>query len=151
MEKAPVIEREKLKKWVDEKKTFALVHVLGQGSYEVRHLPGAVQAGVHEDGFLEKIAMFVSDKDKLIVVYCSGFQCQASPLAAKKLIGEGYTNVYHYAGGLADWQDAGYTFEEEGAKGNTQLKKYLLRALLILGAIVAAPLYVYINTLPYTL
>ncbi len=112
MENISVIDREKLKKWIDEKKDFVLVDVLLQISYDEHRIPGAVHAGVHEDGFLEKVAGFVLDKTKTTVVYCSSFHCQASVIAAKRLGEAGYTDVYHFAGGLADWQDAGYALEE---------------------------------------
>jgi len=111
------VTREELKKWIDEEKDFVLIDVLLQSSYDGRHILGAVHAGVHEDGFLEKVAKLVPDKANLTVVYCSSFHCQASPLAAKKLTEAGYTDVYHYAGGLADWQNAGYPFEEGETKG----------------------------------
>ena len=117
MEKLKEVSREELKKWIDEKKDFVLVDVLLRHSYDAWHLPGAVHAGVHEDGFLEKVAALAPDKDKPVVAYCSSFTCMASPLAAKKLAEAGYTDVYHYAGGLADWQDAGYSFESEDIQG----------------------------------
>ncbi len=114
MENFKEVKREELKKWLDEKKDFVLIDVLSQGSYEGRHLPGALHAGVHEDGFLEKVSQLMpDDKDKTVVVYCSSFTCQASPTAAGALVKAGYTDVYDFKGGLADWQDAKYPFEEE--------------------------------------
>ena len=120
MENFKNITREELKKWMDEKTDFVLIDVLAQGSYDARHLPGAVHAGVHEDGFLEKVSQLVPDKNKQVVVYCSSFTCQASPLAAKKLVEAGYMNVYDFTGGLADWQDAGYLFEGEIAEEKSE-------------------------------
>jgi len=111
MENLKDVTREELKTWIDEEKDFVLIDVLLQSSYDGRHILGAVHAGVHEDGFLEKVAKLVPDKNKQVVVYCSSFTCHASPIAAKRLTEAGYTDVRHYAGGLADWQDAGYPFE----------------------------------------
>jgi len=119
MENLKEIIREELKKWIDKKKDFVLIDVLVQNSYDARHLPGAVHAGVHEDGFLEKASKLVPDKNTQAVVYCSSFTCQASPLAAKKLMEAGYANVSHFKGGLADWRDAGYPLEGEVAKEGT--------------------------------
>ena len=51
---------------------------------------------------------------KPVVVYCSSFTCQFSPLAAHKMAEMGYTEVYDFEGGLADWQEAEYPFEGEG-------------------------------------
>jgi len=119
MEKFKDITREELKKWMDEKKDFVLIDVLAKGSYEVRHLPGAKHAAGKEAGFLEKVEKIVSTKEAVVVVYCSSFTCHASPRAANLLVESGYTNVYDFRGGLADWQDAEYVFEGEVAPAST--------------------------------
>ena len=106
------IKREELKKQLEEKKDFFLFDVLPQDSYEVKHLPRAKHAAASEDNFLEEIEKVVPNKDAIIVVYCASFTCQLSPRAATILIEEGYTNIYDFKGGLADWQDAGYSFAE---------------------------------------
>lgn len=113
MEDLKNVTLEELKKWMDEKKDFVLIDVLSQGSYEGRHLPQAKHADVNEGGFLEKVEELVSNKETTVVVYCASSTCSLSPRAAHILIEEGYTNVYHFKGGLADWQNAGYSFEGE--------------------------------------
>ncbi len=112
MENFKIIKREELKKWMDEKKEFVLIDVLSQGSYEGRHLPNAKHAAASETDFLEKAGNLVPNKETVVVVYCASFTCQLSPRAANMLVEAGYTNVYDFKGGLADWQDAGYSFEE---------------------------------------
>jgi rhodanese-related sulfurtransferase len=37
--------------------------------------------------------------------------CVASKIAYRALREAGFSNVRHYAGGLSDWQDAGYPLE----------------------------------------
>ena len=106
------IKREELKKWLEEKKDFFLFDVLSQDSYEVKHLPRAKHAAASKDNFLEEIEKVVPNKDAIIVVYCASFTCQLSPRAATMLIEEGYINVYDFKGGLADWEEAGYSFAE---------------------------------------
>ena len=113
MEKYKKITREELKKWIDEKKDFFLIDVLSQGSYEGRHLPNAKHASASETDFLESVEKLVSNKEMVVVVYCASFGCQLSPSAATNLVEAGYTNVYDFKGGLADWQDAKYPFEGE--------------------------------------
>lgn len=44
------------------------------------------------------------DKDKEIVVYCASTDCDASPRAAKALAERGFSNVFDYEGGIADWE-----------------------------------------------
>ena len=122
MENYKKITREELKKWLDEKKDFVLIDVLSQASYEGRHLPNAKHVSANEDDFMEKVANLVSNKEKTVVVYCSSFSCQLSPRAASKLVEAGYTNVYDFEGGLADWQDAGYPFDGEVAQEKVEAK-----------------------------
>lgn len=50
-----------------------------------------------------------------IVVYCSDEACVASQIAYRSLIEHGYTNVRRYAGGLSDWDAAGYSLEGDQA------------------------------------
>jgi len=116
MEKYKVITQTELKKWIDEKEKFVLIDVLPQGSYEGRHLPGAKHADVTKGDFLERVESLVPDKNTKVVVYCTSFNCQLSPRAAGELVKAGYTDVYHFKGGLADWQNSGYEFEGETAK-----------------------------------
>lgn len=111
MEKYKEITREELKTWIDKKEKFILVDVLPQGSYEGRHLPGAKHADVNKSDFLETVESLAPDKNTKVVVYCTSFNCQLSPRAAGELVKAGYTDVYHFKGGLADWQDASYAFE----------------------------------------
>jgi len=116
MEKYKEVSTEDLKQWIDEKKDFVLLDVLVQDSYEARHVPTAKSAPVSEADFLDKVAESVSGKEDTVVVYCSSSTCGASPQAAAKLVEAGYTNVYDYEGGLADWQNAGYSFEGKATK-----------------------------------
>lgn len=122
MEKYKQLTREELKKWIDEKKDFALIDVLAGASFEARHLPNAKNAFVKENDFLGKVEKLISNKETIVVVYCASFTCQLSPLAADKLVEAGYTNVYDFKGGLADWQGAGYSFDGEVAKEKVESK-----------------------------
>jgi len=122
MEKYKQLTREELKKWMDEKKDFVLIDVLAEASFEARHLPNAKNAFVKESDFLKKVEKLVSNKETIVVVYCASFTCQLSPLAADKLVEVGYMNVYDFKGGLADWQDAGYSFDGDIAKEKVESK-----------------------------
>ena len=46
-----------------------------------------------------------------IVVYCSDVYCAASIYAYRALERRGYTNIRRYAGGIAEWEAAGYPLE----------------------------------------
>ncbi|SRR6056297_673980 len=103
------IDRNKLKKKIDNKEQFALVEVLDPSEYKKGHLPGAINIPLEEIG---KQANEKLNPDDEVVVYCSSFSCGASPAAAKKLEKLGFDNVYDYEGGKKDWLDAGNKLEK---------------------------------------
>lgn len=96
------IKRDELKEKLDNNEV-KLVDVLNEEDYNQEHIKGAINIP------LERIGTEAKDKfnkDDQIVVYCSNFDCSASPAAAKKLDGLGFKNVFDYQGGKKDWKDA---------------------------------------------
>lgn len=65
----------------------------------------------------------ILNSDDDIVVYCSNPVCIASIVGYQLLTRMGYSKVRRYAGGIADWEQAGYPLE-----GNfvSKSKKYFL-------------------------
>ena len=107
--KMKLISREELKEKLDNAEDIKLVFALSVSRYRVKHIPGSL----HFDKLEE--ALQVLDKDDEIIVYCANPACPASITAYHFLIGHGYKNVRRYAGGLQEWEDAGYPLEGEGA------------------------------------
>jgi 3-mercaptopyruvate sulfurtransferase SseA len=56
------------------------------------------------------------NQEDAIVVYCSDETCIASRALGQLLERHGYAHVLHYAGGLQDWEQAGYPLEGEWVK-----------------------------------
>lgn len=102
-----LIGREELKEKLDRGDDFRLVMVLGEWAYRAKHIPGSLHFDTIEDG-LEAL-----DPDDEIIVYCSNPACVASVAAYRILDSNGYTDVRRYAGGLEDWEAAGYPLEGE--------------------------------------
>ncbi len=99
------ISRDELKAKLDAGEDFELVMTLHRWAYEAVHIPGSLH-------FADPVAGFGAfERDREIVVYCSDEACVASRFVYRRLVEEGYTNVRRYAGGLSDWQDAGYPLE----------------------------------------
>jgi rhodanese-related sulfurtransferase len=101
------ISREDLKKKLDGQEDLKLVMVLGERAFHTMHIPGSV----HLDNLDE--ALETLDPDDDIVLYDSGPHCPASRIACRVLKARGYERVRRYAGGLEDWEEAGYPLKGE--------------------------------------
>jgi rhodanese-related sulfurtransferase len=79
--------------------------------YEMSHIPGALP--LPEDDFDHAFAKLEPRLRSAfdVVVYCSGFGCEASHLVARKLKGQGIPAVV-LAEGWPAWTDAGYPVKE---------------------------------------
>ncbi len=73
------------------------------------HIPGALAMPL--DRIAEVAAAKAPDKNAAVVVYCASVTCKNSDIAATKLASMGYRSVAVYAGGKADWKDAGLELE----------------------------------------
>lgn len=54
------------------------------------------------------IERLLNDKEKIIVTFCSGGECDVGVEMAKELLGRGYKNVYVLGEGYPGWEMAGY-------------------------------------------
>lgn len=97
------ITKEELKDKLDDN-DLILIEVLSEEKYKDEHIKGAINIPLKKIG-MEARERF--NKDDLIVVYCSNYDCSASPTAAKKLTDMGFENVYDYEGGKKEWKEAG--------------------------------------------
>ena len=102
-----LISRDELKQKLECRDQFKLVMALGDWQYRAKHIPGSLHFLTSE----ETLAKLSQDEE--IVVYCSSYDCIASVLAYKYLVHHGYTHVRRYAGGILDWEEAGYLLEGE--------------------------------------
>ncbi|WP_419785023.1 YceI family protein [Pseudodesulfovibrio sp.] len=97
-------------------KQGALVDTLPPEHFAERHIPGAVNACVHEVVFLDTLAGLVADKDAPVVLYGAGPKSVDCKCAAEKLIRAGYTDVTVFTGGLDAWRQAGQVLEGVAAE-----------------------------------
>ena len=99
------IGREELKHKLDRKENFRLVMALAEWAYQAKHIPGSIHFATMKE------AIQSLNKDDEIVVYCSDENCIASTALGQLLERNGYSHVLHYAGGLHDWEQAGFPLE----------------------------------------
>lgn len=86
-----------------------LLEALPEAAYRGGHLPGA--RWFPHDRARELAATVAPRKDDPVIVYCASATCQNSTVAARALAALGYQDVRVYAGGKADWIDAGLPLE----------------------------------------
>ena len=98
------IERDELKASLDRGDPIRLVMTMHEPYFEAAHIPGSIRVSSVED------AAKLGPEDD-IVVYCSHVACAASLIVGQKLIDAGYVHVRHFAGGLSEWEAAGYPLE----------------------------------------
>lgn len=104
------ITREELSEHFDGTFDMPVVEVLSEEEYEEFHLPGAINVPIDEE-FEERIQEIFPDKTQPVVVYCASTKCNASEEAAEHMDQLGYTEVYDYEAGKADWKKAGLPVE----------------------------------------
>lgn len=103
------ISREELKQKLDTSDDFVLVEALPEKFWNKGHIPGAIKLP-HDQ--IEVLApQLLPDKQRDIVVYCANTACANSEIAARTLADLGYTRVFEYEEGKADWEAAGYPLE----------------------------------------
>jgi rhodanese-related sulfurtransferase len=99
--------REELKQKLERGDRFQLVMALGDWQYRAKHIPGPLHFPTTEEALAEL------SQDDESVVYCSSSDCSASVIACEYLVHHGYTHDRRYAGGILDWEEAGYQLEGE--------------------------------------
>jgi rhodanese-related sulfurtransferase len=100
-----LITREELRRKMERGDELTLVMTLSAHAYRAKRIPSSC----HFDTIGEAFAAL--DPADEIVVYCADVHCAASIYAYRRLEQAGYTRVRRYAGGVADWEEAGYPLE----------------------------------------
>lgn len=77
-----------------------IVDARGSGDEAIK---GAIFLGAQAED--KEIHKKLTDKAAKIIVYCGSVSCPASMTLAERLIGLGYTNIAHYAGGIKEWTE----------------------------------------------
>jgi rhodanese-related sulfurtransferase len=100
-----LINKEELKQKLDRRDKFKLVNALGEWAFNAKHIPGSINISKVQD------AKKILNPDDDIVIYCSNEACIASIIGYQLLTRMGYKNVRRYAGGIQEWEKAGYPLE----------------------------------------
>ena len=102
-----LISRDELRAKLDRGDAFTLVMTLSETAFRAKHIPTSLRFDTVKD------MLATLDPGQDIVVYCADVHCPASIYAFEVLERAGYTRVRRYAGGIADWEAAGYPIAHE--------------------------------------
>jgi rhodanese-related sulfurtransferase len=100
-----LITRAELRDKLERHEEFKLVMTLSERAYEDKHIPTSIRADCVEE------ALMALDPVDDVVLYCACDCCAASIYAYHTLERRGFTRVRRYAGGIADWEDAGFPLD----------------------------------------
>ena len=112
-----LVKAEQLKAWMDAGKPMLIVDTMPfADSYQIQHLPGAVQfeLPIAEANELDAATrtrletLLGNDKKRTLVFYCGYTKCGRSHNGAMWAVKLGYTDVYRFPGGVNAWMAAGY-------------------------------------------
>ncbi len=67
-------------------------------------IPGAINVPVDATATDESEALHGVSKSDFLVLFCQSDNCSYAELVARRLIGRGYRNLGHYAGGYREWK-----------------------------------------------
>ena len=98
------VDRDELRALLDTG-TVALVEALPREAFDAEHIPGAVN--VPNALSADAATAIAPDRDRTVVVYCSGPAFTRSKVTAAEFQRLGYTDVRVYPGGKAEWWQAG--------------------------------------------
>jgi rhodanese-related sulfurtransferase len=100
-----LITRDELRRKMERGDEFKLVMTLPALAYSAKHIPRSCCFETVGE------ALARLDPAEEIIVYCADVHCAASIYAYRLLERAGYSRVRRYAGGVGDWEEAGYPLE----------------------------------------
>ncbi len=105
-----ILNKEQLEKKL-ESGDIVLINVLPREKFARQHIPGSVNVPISAEDFIRQAERKIENPNQDVIVYCAGFDCDASTTAAEKLEKAGYKRVYDFKGGLQEWKQDGGDIE----------------------------------------
>ena len=105
-----LISREELREKLNHGDKFKLVNALGDWAFEAKRIPSSINIS-NMQALKKAMHEKMLNPDDEIIIHCSNPVCPASIIGYQILVRNGYKNVRRYAGGIQDWEEAGYPLE----------------------------------------
>jgi rhodanese-related sulfurtransferase len=116
-----IIERDELREKLERGDRVQLVMALPEPAFRAKRIPGTR----HFETIGE--ALDALEPGDEIVVYCATVYCPASIRVYALLEREGYRRVSRYAGGIDDWESAGYPVESGAPSPKATRRRHAAR------------------------
>lgn len=88
-----------------------IIDVRPMEQYQKGHIPGAVSMPLSEfDNIIDQLFETMAP-DAVMILYCSGRECEDSHTFARQLKALGYTNMKVYSGGMSEWEEQRFKIE----------------------------------------
>lgn len=116
---------------INKEISFLLINVLDKEDFDDCHIKNSINVPFsHINSFFDYLEKENYDKEKKIIFYCSNYFCTASDEAAEIATKKGFSDVYVYKGGTAEWYQKSQkdsSFLYEGLAQHPYLKIIILK------------------------
>ncbi|AJE04282.1 rhodanese-like domain-containing protein [Geobacter pickeringii] len=102
-----------IKELVDSKEAV-IIDARDREAFRKGHISGALSLPLGEADRLVPELVAKTPKEKLLVVYCNGYDCHDSKTLGRRLLAAGFGQVFVFEGGFPEWRDAGYPVAQGG-------------------------------------
>jgi rhodanese-related sulfurtransferase len=95
-----------------ESKTAVFIDARDKWDFSDGHIPNSINIPEYKFDNNDPVLKSIP-KNKTLITYCGGDDCEMSSKLADNLFNLGYKNVYIFFGGWKEWLNAGYKFERD--------------------------------------
>ncbi len=107
---ATTVSAEQLLDLADSHDDLVIIDARSESDYDKGHIPDVVRIK-NTDITDANLAANISAKDTPVCFYCNGTTCGRSADAVNKAKAAGYSNLYWFRGGIAEWKEKGFPIE----------------------------------------
>ncbi len=92
---------------IKDNPAFVVIDARGHDAYTKGHIGRAVNIFPYDEEQVYMNKLLDLPKNRTIVIYCDGGQCELSHMVAETLANLGFTRVFIYTGGWEEWSKRG--------------------------------------------